>query len=279
MSPEAKRSRAVFRKLEQDLAKLCSKPQAQNVHRFRTGARRLQILLGEFSPHLDRKQEKLLKLLGRIRKRAGKVRDLDVQLTALRSLKVARQARRKTQLIDHLIELRRKQEKKLRRAVEPDTVRDIRKRLERAHREFKTETNRDPLTVARNILKRIDASAPITEPLLHRYRILGKRARYAAEFAGHSAEAQRFIAQLKLIQDALGDWHDWLTLTQTAGQYLGDIPDSALVAELRNVTGAKFRYAVNVLTQVRAALESQKPPAAQTAKPAEVKAMQAVSAA
>lgn len=279
MSPEAKRSRAIFRKLEQDIVKLSSKPQAQNVHRFRTGTRRLQILLAELSPHLDRKQKKLLKLLGRIRKRAGKVRDLDVQLTALRSLKVAREARRKTQLIDHLIELRRKQEKKLRRAVEPDTVREIRKRLERARREFKTESGRNPLTVARNILKRIDATAPITEPLLHRYRILGKRARYAAEFAGPSAEAQRFIAQLKRIQDALGDWHDWLTLTQTAGQYLVDTPDSALMAELRNVTGAKFRYAVNVLMQVRAALESQKPPAAQTAKPAEVKALEAVSAA
>lgn len=279
MSPEAKRSRAIFRKLEQDIVKLSSKPQAQNVHRFRTGTRRLQILLAELSPHLDRKQKKLLKLLGRIRKRAGKVRDLDVQLTALRSLKVAREARRKTQLINHLIELRGKQEKKLRRAVEPDTVREIRKRLERARREFKTESGRNPLTVARNILKRIDATAPITEPLLHRYRILGKRARYAAEFAGHSAEAQRFIAQLKRIQDALGDWHDWLTLTQTAGQHLGDIPGSALMAELRNVTGAKFRYAVNVLVQVRAALESQKPPAAQTAKPAEVKALEAVSAA
>lgn len=279
MSPEAKRSRAIFRKLEEDIVKLSAKPQAQNVHRFRIGTRRLQIMLAELSPHLDRKQKKLLKLLGRIRKRAGKVRDLDVQLTALRGLKVAREARRKTQLIDHLIELRRKHEKKLRRAVEPDTVREIGKRLERARKEFRSGSGRDPLTVARNILKRIDATAPITEPVLHRYRILGKRARYAAEFARHSAEAQQFIAQLKRIQDALGDWHDWLTLTQTASQYLGDIPDSALIAELRNVTGAKFRYAVNVLTQARAALESQTPPAAQTVKPAQVTALHAASAA
>jgi CHAD domain-containing protein len=279
MSPEAKRSRAIFRKLEQDIVKLSSKPQAQNVHRFRTGTRRLQILLGEISPHLDRKQKKLLKLLGRIRKRAGKMRDLDVQLTALRSLKVAREARRKTQLINHLIELRRKQEKKLCRAVEPGTVREIRKRLQHARREFSTQSSRDPLTVARNILKRIDATAPITEPLLHRYRILGKRARYAAEFAGHSAEAQRFIAQLKRIQDALGDWHDWLTLTQTASQYLDDVPDSALIAELRNVTGAKFRYAVTVLTQVRTALEAQKAPTPPPAKPTDTKTMHAVSAA
>src|SRR5271155_2124825 len=120
MSIAPKRSRAVFQKLEQDLVKLSSKPRAENVHRFRTGTRRLQILLGELSAKQDRSQ-KLLKLLGRIRKRAGKVRDLDVQLAALRSLKIPREPRRKTQLVNHLIELRAQQEKKLRKAVEKGT--------------------------------------------------------------------------------------------------------------------------------------------------------------
>ncbi len=95
-----------FRSLSRTLVKLSSKPRAENVHRFRTGTRRLQILLGELSPQLDRSQKKLLKLLGRIRKRAGKVRDLDVQLAALRSLKIPQEPRRKTQLVNHLIELR-----------------------------------------------------------------------------------------------------------------------------------------------------------------------------
>src|SRR5277367_6242622 len=117
------RSRLVFQKLEQDLVKLSSKPRAENVHRFRTGTRRLQILLSELSPQPDRGRKKLLKLLGRIRKRAGKVRDLDVQLAALRSLKVPREPRRKTQLVNQLIELRGRQEKKLRKAVDQETVR------------------------------------------------------------------------------------------------------------------------------------------------------------
>jgi CHAD domain-containing protein len=109
MSIAPKRSRVVFQKLEQDLSKLGSEPRAENVHRFRTGTRRLQILLGELSPKLERSQKKLLKLLGRIRKRAGKVRDLDVQLAALRALKVPREPRRKTQLVNHLIEVRARQ--------------------------------------------------------------------------------------------------------------------------------------------------------------------------
>jgi CHAD domain-containing protein len=252
MSITPKRSGEVFQKLERDVIKLSSKPQAEDVHRFRTGTRRMQILLGELSPHLDRNQKKLLKELGRIRRRAGKVRDLDVQLTALRNLKIPQEPRRKTQLIHHLIELRGEQEKKLRKEVDAKAVREIRKRLKRARKSFRPEASRDPLAVARAMLERVDrAGAPLTEAVLHQYRILSKRARYAAEFSDQSAEAAKFIAGLKRIQDAVGDWHDWLTLTQTARKDLGEVRESPLVAELHNVTGAKFRHAVAVLSQTR----------------------------
>jgi CHAD domain-containing protein len=250
-----KRCRVVFQKLEQDLAKLSSKPRAENVHRFRTGTRRLQILLGEFSAKLDRNQKKLLKLLARIRKRAGKVRDLDVQLAALRSVKIPQEPRRKTQLVNRLIELRAQQEKKLKKAVDEDSVREVRKRLKRAGKNFKLEVTRDPLAVARGMLAGINrGEAPVTEALLHQYRILSKRARYAAEFSEPTREAEEFSAGLKRIQDALGDWHDWLTLTQTATEHLGEVRESSLVAELHNVTGAKFRHAVSLLSPMRANL-------------------------
>ncbi len=252
MSIAPKRSRQVFQKLERDLVKLSSKPRPDNVHGVRTGMRRLQILLGELSPSRDGSQKKLLKSLSRIRKRAGKVRDLDVQLAALRSLKIPRQPRRKTQLVNHLIELRARQEKKLRKAVDKKTVREIRKRLKRAAEDFDPKSSLDPLTVARGMLAEINRSdAPVDEALLHHYRILSKRARYAAELAD-SPEALRFITGVKRVQDALGDWHDWLTLTQTANKHLGEVRDSPLVAELHNVTGAKFRHAVAVLSQMRA---------------------------
>jgi CHAD domain-containing protein len=263
MSLAAKRARVVFQKLERDLVKLSSKSQAESVHRFRTGTRRLQILLGELSPELDRSQKKLLKMVGRIRKRAGKVRDLDVQLAALRSLKIPREPRRKTQMVNHLIELRVQQEKKLRKAVDEDAVREIRKRLKRASKNFKPEASWDPLAVASGMLEGIGrGDAPVTEALLHQYRILSKRARYAAEFAEQSNEAVQFIAGIKRLQDALGDWHDWLILTQTASEHLGEVRESSLVAELHNVTGAKFRHAVAVLSQMRGARGAGKPTAA-----------------
>jgi CHAD domain-containing protein len=246
------RSRAVFQKLASDLSNLSSKPKAEHVHRLRTGTRRLQILLGELSPELNGSQKKLLKLLTRLRKRAGKVRDLDVQLAALRSLKMPREPRRKTQLISELIEVRAKQEKKLRKAADDDTLREIRKRLTRAKKNFDPKVSRDPLEVGKEMLDRINGDgAPITEALLHQYRITAKRARYAAEFAQPSPAADQFISALKRIQDAIGDWHDWLTLTKTASEHLGEVRDSALVAELHNVTGAKFRRAAAALSQLR----------------------------
>jgi CHAD domain-containing protein len=255
MSMTRERSGIVFQRLERDLVKVSSKPIAENVHRFRTGTRRLQTLLQELSPKRDRNQKKLLKLLGRIRKRAGKVRDVDVQLAALRSLKIPQEPRRKTQLVHRLIELRSEQERKLLKSLDKDAVREATRRLRRTAKEFDPETILDPLAIARRMLAEIEhPDATLTEPVLHQYRIAGKRARYAAEFAAKSAEASQFIAELKRMQDALGDWRDWLTLTQTASEQLGDVRESPLVAELRNVTGAKFRHAVTGLSQVRAGL-------------------------
>jgi CHAD domain-containing protein len=248
MSAAAERIPLVFQKLERDLIKLSSKQTPASVHNFRTGVRRCQTLFEQLLPECNRNQKKLLKMLSRIRKRAGKLRDLDVQLAALRSLKVSQEPRRKTQLMQSLIELRGENEKKLRKALTKETVREIRKRLRRAKKDLRQEQIRDPLESARKMLSQVARpDGPLTEEQLHQQRIVTKRARYVAEFALKSPEAEELIAQLKRAQDALGDWHDWLTLTHTAAHRLGDIHQSSLVAVLHNLTGAKFRKAVSAL--------------------------------
>jgi CHAD domain-containing protein len=249
MSIAPERSKLVFWKMERAVLKLSSEQHAENVHAFRTTSRRLQTLLEEIIPDRDRNQKKLLKMLDRIRKRAGRVRDLDVQLAALRSLKVPQEPRRKTQLMHSLIELRAKHEKKLRKMLKKELIQEIRKRLKRASKEVAPEASRAALRVARTMLAQVVRPAgPVTEDLLHAYRTVVKRARYAAEFAPRSAEAAQFIAQVKRLQDAVGNWHDWLTLTQTAAKRLGDVDQSSLVAALHNVTGSKFRQAVAALS-------------------------------
>jgi hypothetical protein len=61
------------------------------------------------------------------------------------------------------------------------------------------------------------------------------------------------------LQDALGSWHDWLTLTQTATDRLGDVSESSLVAVLHNVTRGKFRHAVNAVTAVKGESHAPQP--------------------
>jgi CHAD domain-containing protein len=249
MSITSDRSKLAFQKTERALLKLSSGQGPESVHGFRTNSRRLEVLLEQLLPQRERNQKKLLKMLNRIRRRAGKVRDLDVQLAALRSLKVPQEPRRKTRLVQGLIELRVKHEKKLRRLLTKEMIREIRKRLKRGAKEVRPETSRDALSVARSMLNEVVRPAgPVSEDLLHRYRGMVKRARYAAEFAPKSAEATQFIAQLKRLQDAVGNWHDWRTLTQAAAKRLGDVNQSSLVAALHNVTGGKFRHAVSALS-------------------------------
>lgn len=268
----------MFRKVERDLLRLAASQEPESVHGFRTTTRRFQTLLEELLPERSRNQKKLLKMLGKIRKRAGKVRDLDVQLAALRSLKIPQEPRRKTQLITRMIELRAQHEKKLRKQLDQRESKDIRKRLKRAAKEVDFKAGHSPLVVAREILDRVERSgSQITEDVLHQYRILVKRARYAAEFATDSTEARRFIAELKKLQDAVGNWHDWLTLTQTAGDRFGDIRHSPLVAALHNVTGAKFRQAVAAISAApamaskrKAASPIDKPATSSTSKPVAV---------
>jgi CHAD domain-containing protein len=261
--------RRVFRKMEREVLRLSSDRQAEAVHSFRTTSRRLETLLTGLVAGRDRNQKKLLKMLGRIRRRAGRVRDLDVQLAALRSLKVPIEPRRKTQLMQRLLELRAQQETKLGKLLKKTGLRELRKRLKRASTTLKLKAGRDPLAVAREILSKVSiTSDPVNDELLHRYRLAVKRARYAAEFAARSTEASQFISELKQLQDALGNWHDWHTLTQTASEHLGELNQSSLVAALHNVTRGKFRQASTALSAARKASAGplSGPPLLRTAK-------------
>jgi CHAD domain-containing protein len=262
MAIASQRVQFVFQKAERDLVKLAAGTEPDTVHSFRTTTRRLQTLLEELLPERSRNQKTLLKLLDEIRRRAGKVRDIDVQIAALRALKTAQEPRRKTQLLQQLIELRAKHEKKLCKSLTSGTIREARKRLKRAQKQIDLETSRDPLTVARGMLARVATKDAFDEDHLHAFRILVKRSRYVAEFAKKDSEATQFIADLKRLQDALGTWHDWLTLTHSAAGRLGEVHESSLVAALHNVTGGKFRAALAAMKASSILAPSQKPPAA-----------------
>lgn len=260
MPIDLKRSRLAFQRLGRELTKLAKSPAPESVHKFRTNSRRVEALLSEVAPELTRNDKKLLKLLSRLRKKAGRVRDLDVEIAALRSLKVPEGNGHKSQFVDALVQERTRHEQKLVKAFDRRAAEEVRRRLKRAVIDIDIPKNTEPLTMTLSKLAKLGRDhVTLTEKTLHQYRIIGKRARYIAELADHDADAKRVVDQLKHMQDVIGDWHDWLKLTQKAEALFGGIRDSALVAMLRNVTQAKFRQSVDAVAETRAALSSKKP--------------------
>jgi CHAD domain-containing protein len=260
MPVDQARCRMVFKKLDRELRKLTKKLDRGSVHKVRTYGRRVEALLGELDPGPSRNDKKLLKQLAKFRKKAGRVRDLDVQMSNLRALKIASEAGQKARLQRELAQERGKQAKKLEHALAKGKVRQLRKRLKRAAADLEFPGRPQPLSLTLHKLSELEPSrAPLTEKTLHRYRIAGKRARYVAEFAGKDPDAQRLVERLKRMQDVIGDWHDWLKLAERAEQLFGGVRDSALVAALRNLTRAKFRQGVDAVVEMRLSIAGKKP--------------------
>jgi CHAD domain-containing protein len=255
MSVDREKRPAAFQQLSRLLNKLETQPSPKNVHRFRTLGRRVEALAGEAEPVPGRNTRKLLKLLSKQRKRAGQVRDLDVQISALRNLKIPQDPAGKSRLLRALVEERVRREKKLVKSFGEDVVAEIHKRLKRALKELNFVAGPEALAHALRIFHEVSADhSPITEERLHHYRIAGKRARYLAELAGKDGEAQQVVEALKRLQDSIGDWHDWWKLTRKAEAQFTDAPASAVTSALRRVTDTKYGQALEVLAEVRATL-------------------------
>src|SRR5947207_13828952 len=202
MPVDEAQSRAVFRKLNRQLSKLANKPAASNVHKFRTYSRRVEALVEALVANPKRKDKRLLKMLARLRKKAGRVRDLDVQIAALRSLKLPQEAERKSQLLRLLADERSAREKKLARAFDQQQVSQLRRRLKRCAVKVEVpNSTAELLDLAIRPVPQLGSNqGPLSEKRVHQYRIAGKRARCLAEVAGGDPQATALDAQPRPMQ-------------------------------------------------------------------------------
>ena len=204
-----------------------------DVHRLRTTVRRLEVQLGTTPP-------KIAKSLKKLRKNAGKVRDLDVHLGLLEQPLLPRrgrhasdspEARCQEKLRSFLqkkldreriaLRVRVKQSAPLLEARLPDlvqrlsgpgvTLQEARQRAGRARRRFLQWT----------------ASIPEDEQRLHRLRIRTKKERYLLEPLRNCQQAVEVAERFKQVQDAVGQWHDWATLAELAERCFNSSQDSS----------------------------------------------------
>jgi len=279
---DQERTRSLIRKLDQLLAKTRIKPLPERVHQIRTTSRRLESVLDTLYPRQDKRQRKLRRRLRRLRRGAGGVRDVDVQIVALRKLHIGRENERRTRLMQALNDLRTLREQKLRDELQAKSARKLRKALQRWGSELAPAAapnpaaalppaeatvveggvaqavvpvdrwaHLDPLAMALRRFARMSRQMrDLTPDNLHAYRTECKRVRYLAEMAPNEG-GKHVVELLKRIQDVAGDWHDWVTLADTAESLFARSLDSALVAALRNVTNAKFVKAHGAVMEFR----------------------------
>lgn len=257
--------------LSEVVSKLTQEVTPKNVHRLRTTVRRIESLVSYANPDLTKKLERTLERLADLRRRAGKVRDIDVQVELLDQLGNGSTAKDRKMLLTVLDKKRDRQSRRLVSLLKKFADVKLFSRLERIAEKAGTgpsESNRPlaPLEAARSQLA-VMAGAVARQPLkpsrLHDARIQVKKIRYLAELAEESAEQKGFIANLKAAQNAIGAWHDWEELTRLAEHRFAERANCALLSEIRALFATRHGAAVSAVADLFASTQptaTRKPP-------------------
>jgi CHAD domain-containing protein len=219
--------------LEAALAVCLGDPKPRPVHKLRTETRRIeaQLLLLDQMHGLSpfrKEAAKVRKHLKKLRRAAGRVRDLDVQRKLLENEGTQPDARRDARAMANLRKQRRegaadellaqlvKRQAKLANALEA--------LLEALEPEAHLELAATELLAIVERQFRNNRELKVQEPTtnqLHTLRKTAKVARYLAENAPASRRAKQTAKQYESLQQAGGEWHDWMELTKEAKEELG----------------------------------------------------------
>jgi CHAD domain-containing protein len=226
--------RELVTSLEAAMTVTLASPKPKAVHRLRTTTRRIEAQFELFAllpnlPNHAKPAKKARKLLRKIRRAAGRVRDLDVQrdLTSSRSNEA-------NQLRDLFKQQRNEAAKSLLDAIDRYQLK-LARSLESL---LEILAAAEPLAIPVDQIAQLTlhwyahnspASAKQSQRQLHGIRKAAKLARYIAESAApmtpsgakqRSTPAHRLALAFESLQQSGGDWHDWLTLSGIAHREL-----------------------------------------------------------
>jgi CHAD domain-containing protein len=237
-------SRASFEQfrlhLTQAIADTRLEPRKSAVHTVRTFSRRIEALLCKaLEDHpgaagLQQQAPGALRLLKKIRRLAGPVRDFDVHLklaaTCSRSLLTDASARNRKSLEreanalqTHLQHQREKAATRLQRALtKKELALDEELQATAAALDDLTARSSPPLSTAKQWVKHsLAAIGPLSAKNLHDLRKQTKSARYVAELQPDSKPARMFASRVHALQQSIGKWHDDQLLAEQAVAVLG----------------------------------------------------------
>lgn len=240
--------RARIRKPAQKLLKLLKKidrePTPDNVHALRTNTRRVQAISGA----LDLKNTSVLKELERLRRRAGKVRDMDVLTGFASTIHLKQDDNCAVQLLEYLGARRSKQAKKLRAEVRRRGS-GLRKELQHTP-SLRKSAAADATGAAAKLASELTVPRRLDRATLHPYRLKVKELQYVLHMAAGATEA-KFVKDLGRVKDAIGAWHDWQELSVIAQEVLDHGTPCALRQELDRIVKRKYTDAMTLVQNFR----------------------------
>ena len=235
------------------IANLLQQPKSRGVHFYRTSLRRFQAWSDVFHPRVDSEQRQALKFLDKLRKITGKLRDSEIHLDLVTQLQAGSPAERKT--LEKTLHIRRDSYEKRLRARLRDPILASIWRMLRPLDSVKTAASAGedgafhPIagmnTLALDEYRAfVERHGKISEKNLHQYRLECKRLRYTAELAGETREINALVEIWRGVQDVIGEWHDYLTLSEVAEDVLRD---SAVLAALQQLKDKKYAEALSAV--------------------------------
>ena len=250
-----------LRKLRKMLNKIPRKPAPEQVHDLRTLMRRIEAMFRALMIESKRNQKRLLKALKPVRKKTGKVRDMDVLTGFASKLRPDGDEECLVELLEYLGAERYKQARKLHREVQWNR-KAIGSRLKRSseyiekvlahsqqHSEKETEWPIDAMSLALQLSNELASWPRLDAGNFHPFRLKVKELRYALQLA-KNPDAD-LIESLGEVKDAIGEWHDWEELTGIAGKVLDHGPGRNLIRMIRSTAKEKFDHALSITNRMR----------------------------
>ncbi len=234
------------------------------VHDLRTRTRRIEAMLRALRLDTQRNEQKLLKGLKPIRRRAGAVRDMDVLTGLATKLQPDGEAECLVELLEHLggqhDQLSRKLNSRVRQNGPPlrrrlkRTSRFVGKMLDPAkkpanQRDKASEWSAEAAALALELSGELAQWPRLDARNLHAYRLKVKELRYVLLLADHAGTG--FVKILGEVKDAIGEWHDWQELGGIAEQVLNHGSGCGVLKLAHSTAKAKFDYALSLANRMR----------------------------
>jgi hypothetical protein len=93
---------------------------------------------------------------------------------------------------------------------------------------------------------------------LHPYRLKLKELRYVLELEEPQPARQELIDAIKKVQDAIGEWHDWMSLGDIAADVL-DHDRCRVVAQIKATAASRFANALATAQSLRSRYAAESP--------------------